>query len=145
MEIVFVEKQGTVIKMMPFAQKVGVAFIDSQGFGSEHGVALARLCNQQAQPARDYTQRYYPQYRDNLASLTDCDASGVGIGIKVNGATRIGINLDTIEEINHVNQGLGFDVDLQIKDLREEIDTTNNTHFMALEGILEQNKEYDSF
>ncbi len=62
---------------------VGIAFIDSQGFGSECGVALARLCNQQKRPAFDYTGGYVPVYKAHLANLTDCDASGVAIGLKV--------------------------------------------------------------
>jgi hypothetical protein len=45
-DVVFAEKQGTVMKMSIFAKKVGLAFIDSQGFGSEYGVALAMLCDQ---------------------------------------------------------------------------------------------------
>lgn len=81
-DVVFVEKQGTVMKMSIFAKKVGLAFIDSQGFGSENGIALAMLFDQQKQAAQDYTMtedRYYctPMYRGNLASLTDCDASGI--------------------------------------------------------------------
>ena len=46
-DVVFVEKQGTVMKMLPFAEKVGLPFINSEGFGSEYGITLARLCNQQ--------------------------------------------------------------------------------------------------
>jgi hypothetical protein len=131
-DVIFVEKQGTVIKMMPFAQKVGVAYIDSQGFGSEYGVALAELCDKQAKPARDYTRRYVPIHRGNLASLTDCDASGINIGMKVNGAVRLGVDLNTIKELNDVNPGLG----LKIEDLQEGVDTTNNTHFKALMGLI---------
>lgn len=67
-DVVFVEKQGTVIKMMPFAEKVGPSFIDSQGFGSEYGVALAMLCDQQASAAYDYTDNYVPIHKGNLAS-----------------------------------------------------------------------------
>jgi hypothetical protein len=61
-DIVFVEKQGTVIKLMPFAEKIGLSFIDSQGFGSEYGVALAMLCDKQAQAAYDYTYSHVPKY-----------------------------------------------------------------------------------
>lgn len=94
-DVIFVEKQGTVIKMSPFAAGAGVEFIDSQGFGSEYGIALARLTDQQREAARSYTcdntgKYYTPIYRAHLANLTDCDASGVGIGIKVTGAIRIG-------------------------------------------------------
>jgi hypothetical protein len=147
-DVVFVEKQGTVIKMLPFAEKVGLAFIDSQGFGSEYGVALARLSDQQIEAARSYTRdnsgKYYtPICRAHLANLTDCDASGVGIGIKITGATRIGIDLDSIQEINDVNRGLGLG--LEIEDLQEDVDNTSNSHFKGLLGILSnKGKLYDS-
>ena len=50
-EVIAVEKQGTVTKMIPLTRDIGVAFIDSQGFISEYGVALARLCDEQGEVA----------------------------------------------------------------------------------------------
>lgn len=145
-DVIFVEKQGTVIKMSPFAAGAGVAFIDSQGFGSEYGIALARLTDQQREAARSYTcdnkgKYYTPIYRGHLANATDCDASGVGIGIKVTGAIRIGIDLGSIQEINNVNPGL----DLNIEDLQEDVDNKDNTHFKGVKGILSgKGKLYES-
>jgi hypothetical protein len=106
----FVEKQGTVVKMSPFAEGTGVAFIDSEGFGSEYSVALARLCDQQKEVAQIYTadkngKYYYPRHKGHLSTLTDCDVSGIVIAIKVEGAIRIGLDLNSIEEINNVNPG----------------------------------------
>ena len=72
--------KGIATNMNITQEYVGIAFIDSQGFGSECGVALARLCNQQKRPAFDYTGGYVPVYKAHLANLTDCDASGVAIG-----------------------------------------------------------------
>jgi hypothetical protein len=142
-DVVFVEKQGTVMKMMPFAEKVGVAFIDSQGFGSEYGVPLAMLCDHQVRAAKDYTDGYVSKYKGNLASLTDCDASGINIGLKVNGAVRIGIDLNTIKEVKTVN--LGLSLDLKIEEPQESIDTSKNTHFKALVGLTYLNgKLYES-
>jgi len=130
-DVVFVEKAGTVMKTNPFAQKVGLAFIDSQGFGSEYGVALARLCDQQNEPAWNYTKGYVPTHAGNLSTLADCDASGVAIGIKINKAIRLGIDLNTIQEINDVNPGL----DLTIEGLQEGVKP--NHHFKSLQGLLE--------
>ena len=60
-DVIVVEKFGTVVKMVPFTQSNGIAFIDSQGFVSEYGIALAKLCNGQTQIAKDYTNRYVPK------------------------------------------------------------------------------------
>ena len=61
-DIIVVEKFGTVVKMIPFTQSNGIAFIESQGFVSEYGIALARLCNGQKQISKDYTDGYVPKY-----------------------------------------------------------------------------------
>ena len=54
---------------------------------------------------------------------------------------RIGIDLNTIREINDVSPGLG----LKIEELQEIVDTTNNTHFKALVGLIHHNgKLYDN-
>jgi len=57
-DVLVVEKQGTVIKMVPFTSNIGIAFIQSQGFVSEYGTALASLCNgggKHGKAAFDYT------------------------------------------------------------------------------------------
>jgi hypothetical protein len=145
-DIVFVEKQSTVTLMSPYTETVGISFIDSEGFGSEYGIALARLCDMQTPCAYEYTSAgngkyYFPKHRGHLANITDCDVSGVAIGIKVNGSDRLGLDLDSIEEINNVNPGL----DLTIEDLHEDIDTSKNTHYLGLLGIFKgKGKLHDS-
>ena len=140
-DIVFVEKQGTVIKMVPFTEKMGIAFIDSQGFGSEYGTVLARLCDKQRGLSAAYTNGYLPTYRGHLGTLRDCDASGVAIGLKVYGATNLGLDLNTIQEINEANPGLA----LEIEELQETVDNNENTHFKGLIGILNRKgKLYES-
>lgn len=128
-DIIVVEKFGTVVKMIPFTQNNGIAFIESQGFVSEYGIALARLCNRQIQVSKDYTSNHVPRYIGNLAVLTDCDSSGVGIGLKIPGAIRLGIDINTIKEINEANPGLG----LKIEDLVER--TKQNSHWEALVNL----------
>ena len=128
-DIIVVEKFGTVVKMIPFTQNNGIAFIESQGFVSEYGIALARLCNGQGQIAKDYTNGYVPKYIGHLGVLTDCDSSGVGIGLKIPGATRLGIDLDTIAQMNEANPGLG----LKLEDLVEG--TKQNSHWEALVNL----------
>jgi hypothetical protein len=122
-DIIVVEKFGTVVKMVPFTKDNGIAFIESQGFVSEYGIALARLCNGQRQVSKDYTNNFVPKYIAHLGVLTDFDSSGVGIGLKIPGATRLGIDINTIREINEANPGLG----LKLEDLVES--TKQNSHW----------------
>jgi hypothetical protein len=128
-DVIVVEKFGAVVKMVPFTQSNGIAFIESQGFVSEYGIALARLCNGQKQVSKDYTEGYIPRYIGHLAVLTDCDSSGVGIGLKIPGAIRLGIDINTIKEINDANPGLG----LKLEDLVEG--TKPNSHWKALVNL----------
>lgn len=139
-DVIVVEKAGTVMKMVPFTEKIGVAFIQSQGFVSEYGIALAGLCNRQEDVAINYTgyvdekdgKRYFvcPLYTGHLGVLTDCDHSGVVIGAKIAGATRLGIDLNTIREINEANPGL----DLEINDIQEG--TKPNSHWEGLYNLV---------
>lgn len=138
-DVICVEKQGTVIKMMPFTDNAGVAFIQSQGFISEYGIALARLANRDRDASYKYTDRYLPRSRANLGNLTDCDSSGLVIGMKVKGATRIGIDPDTIDEINQVNKGLEDELDIDLPLELEDVEESNeiNDHWKGLRGILD--------
>jgi hypothetical protein len=119
-DVLVVEKQGTVIKMVPFTMNIGIAFIQSQGFVSEYGTALASLCNGgHGSIPSDYTKGFVPMHTGNLGVLTDCDSSGVVIGLGIKNATRIGIDLDTITEMNKVNSDLGIELNLELEDLQE--------------------------
>lgn len=134
-DVLVVEKQGTIIKMVPFTRNIGIAFIQSQGFVSEYGTALASLCNGgHGTLSFDYTKGYTPKYTGHLGVITDCDSSGVMIGLGIKNATRIGIDLDTITEMNKVNSDLGIELNLKLEDLQES--TRINTHWISLDGIL---------
>ena len=76
--------------------------------------------------SKDYTSNHVPKYTGHLAVLTDRDSSGVGIGLKIPGAIRLGIDINTINEINDANPGLG----LKLEDLVEG--TKQNSHWEAL-------------
>ena len=147
-DIACVEKQGTVIKMMPYTRNNGVAFIQSQGFISEYGIALARLANADREARIDYLHKDATQILPcNLGNLTDCDSSGIVIGLKVKGATRLGIDPDTINEINKVNEDeedeLDANLPVEIEDVEES--NTSNTHWDALVCITNRTgKTYES-
>lgn len=147
-DVIGVEKQGTVLKMTPFTKDNGVAFIQSQGFVSEYGIALACLTNEDYETRKDYLPPDTPRiYTSNLGNLTDCDSSGIVIGMKLKNATRLGIDLDTIDEINHINEGLedelGIDLPIELEDVEESNEI--NTHWEGLHGILKgTGKLYES-
>ena len=87
--------------------------------------------------ARDYTG-CYPKHEAHLGVLTDCDSSGVVIGLKIKDATRIGIGLNSITEMIDINRKLGLDLssELSIENLVET--TSTNSHWNGLKGILSQ-------
>jgi hypothetical protein len=130
-DVIVVEKAGTVLKMIPFTRNRGIAFIQSQGFVSEYGIALAQLANRDYQAAQDFNNGYGPKYAGHLGALADCDSSGMLIGLKIPGATRLGIDLGTIDEMIYVNKRLGLD-------LTEELSLENlveSTQKNSLENI----------
>ena len=133
-DVVCVEKQGTVIKMVPFTENNGIAFIQSQGFLSEYGVALAQLTVRDKEARTNYLpENNLGPHKANLGNLTDCDSSGIVIGMKVRGATRLGIDLNTIDEINQVNENDDEFIPIELEDLKES--NKANSHWDGLVGI----------
>jgi hypothetical protein len=86
-DVVCVEKMGIIQKFIPFMDKFGIAFLQSQGFMVEYGEMLAQGGKKSGA---------------NVAVLTDFDSSGVALGFKLDGVTRIGVDFDTINEINEI-------------------------------------------
>jgi hypothetical protein len=142
-DVIVVEKAGTVMKLVKFTSKCGIAFIQSQGFVSEYGIALAAIANGQEEIAQIYTldnnsNTYYsPDHVGHLGVLTDCDHSGCMIGTKIPGAVRLGIDVTTIDEINIANPGLG----LKIGKLVEG--TKKNTHWLSLLNLANNGWEWN--
>jgi hypothetical protein len=67
--------------------------------------------------------------------------------MKVKGAMRMGIDLDTIREINHINKGLGDELDIDLPLELEDLEESNsaNTHWYGLVGITNKTgKLYES-
>lgn len=69
--------------------------------------------------------------------MTDFDASDVATGIKIDNAIRIGIDSNTIKEINDVNQSL----DLRIEDLQEGVDPSD--HYESFIGLNDKGTLYE--
>jgi hypothetical protein len=138
-DVIVVEKAGTVLKVVPFTKNVGIAFIQSQGFVSEYGIALAQLANHDYQASVDYTNGIWPKHAGHLGVLMDCDSSGWLIGMKIPVAHRIGINLKSIKEMIEVNNGLGLDFTEQLSMENLVESTKANSHWEGLKGVLMRN------
>ena len=144
-EVIVVEKAGTVLKMVPYTKGLGIAFIQSQGFVSEYGIALAQLANGDYQAANNFNGGYIPKYTGHLATLMDCDSSGVSIGTKIIGAIRLGLDLESIDEMIEVNKRLGLDLSDKL-DIISIVETTKpNSHWQGLLGIIQHNNKSNTF
>ena len=144
-DVIVVEKAGTVLKMVPYTKRRGIAFIQSQGFVSEYGVALAHLVSGDYQAADDFNGGYIPKYTGHLATLMDCDSSGVSIGTKIIGAIRLGLDLESIDEMIEVNKKLGLDLTDKL-DINSIVETTKpNSHWQGLLGIIQHNNKSNTY
>jgi len=84
-DIICIEKEGIVEKLSPFTEGVGIALVQSQGFISEYGIMLAMEAKHKGA---------------NVMILTDFDSDGVKIAFELKGITRIGIDFESINQIN---------------------------------------------
>ena len=84
-DVICIEKEGIVEKLAPFTEGVGIALVQSQGFVSEYGQMLAQ---------EDKITRA------NVMVLTDFDTDGIKIAFHIEGITRLGIDFNSINEIN---------------------------------------------
>ena len=84
-EVVLTEKDTLVTKFAPFTEGVGIALVHSQGFVAEYGEMLAQKAK---------------AYGGNVMVLTDYDSDGIRIASYLENIVRIGIDYDTIKEIN---------------------------------------------
>ncbi|HEY7573336.1 MAG TPA: hypothetical protein VH796_18400 [Nitrososphaeraceae archaeon] len=144
-DVIVVEKAGTVLKTVPYTKGRGIAFIQSQGFVSEYGIALAQLANGDLQAAYDFNGGYIPKYTGHLATLMDCDSSGVSIGTKIIGAIRLGLDLECVDEMIEVNKRLGLDLADKL-DINSIVETTKpNSHWQGLLGIIQHNNKSNTY
>jgi hypothetical protein len=84
-DVVLVEKEGTVNKLVPFTTELGIAFVQSEGFVTEYGEMLAEEIHRRG---------------NNLAILSDFDSSGIVLTHKIKGAIRLGFDLGVLDEFN---------------------------------------------
>ena len=84
-DLIIVEKEGIVDKLVPFTTEYGIALLYSRGFVSEYGEMLA----EQAE-----------LYGANIGIVTDFDASGVDIGAQLTKSSE--------DEVKRLVYGLNY-------------------------------------
>ena len=112
-DVIFIEKEGVVNRLVPFTKNVGISLVQCGGFFSEYALFLAEMSKKEG---------------GNIAILTDFDSSGVtmGLKVKVKNAIRIGADMNTI-------------TDLGLRDRLEKIQerVARNTHWQGIKDILD--------
>jgi hypothetical protein len=84
-DIICIEKEGIVEKLSPFTGGVGIALVQSQGFVSEYGIMLVQAARKSGA---------------NVMVLTDFDTDGIKIAFELEGIIRIGIDFESVHQIN---------------------------------------------
>ena len=93
-DLIIIEKEGAVEVLAPFADKYGIALLNSRGFLTEYASRLSSLSK---------------KYGSNVVILTDFDVSGLLLATKIDvNIHRIGIDFKTIQyfglDINSVQE-----------------------------------------
>ena len=83
-DLLIIEKESIANALMDYANKMGVAILNTRGFLTEYAEELAELAREN---------------RCNIATLTDWDSSGLVIASKLPKAYRIGIDEKTLEKL----------------------------------------------
>ncbi len=101
-DLLVIEKEGIADVLAPFAEKVGIAILNSRGFLTEYATKLSRLAKEKG---------------CNIAILTDLDSSGLIISTKLPNAHRIGIDFDTLFSLERLYD----DLELYREDVEEDV------------------------
>ena len=72
-DVIFIEKEGIVEKLVPFTTDLGIALVHSKGFYSEYAEMLANEA---------------VKWGANVGILTDFDSAGINIGLKIRGPVQ---------------------------------------------------------
>ncbi len=104
--LLIIEKEGVAEQLSVFADDKGIALLNTRGFLTEYAEILSKKSEKDG---------------CNVAILTDFDASGLVLAANAPNAYRIGIDFETLE-----------DLELDIKDVEEQY-TPENKHLKPLE------------
>ncbi len=126
-DMLIIEKEGVAEVLSPYAEKMGIALLNTRGFLTEYATMLSHLSKKNG---------------CNVAILTDFDVSGLLLARKVSDVFRIGIDFETLNYFG-----------LKPKDVEERY-TAENNHMKPLqemgptdgeeENIFYKNLEYIS-
>ena len=105
-DLLVIEKEGIADVLAPFADKHGIAILNSRGFLTEYATDLSRLAQEKG---------------CNVAILTDLDSSGLSISTSIPNGYRIGIDFSTIDSLG-----------LNPEDVEEEVISKNDPHLTSL-------------
>src|SRR6266487_4689491 len=112
-DLLIIEKEGVAQVLTPFADKKGIALLNTRGFLTEYASKLSELS---------------ANHSCNVAILSDFDVSGMYLAEKApNGVYRIGIDFDTVEYFG-----------LEVEDVAESYEANNN-HLKPLLEIARSN------
>jgi len=115
-DLLVIEKEGVAEVLSPYADKMGIALLNTRGFLTEYATMLSSLSKQQG---------------CNVTILTDFDVSGLLLARKVPDIYRIGIDFDTLEYMR-----------LDSSEIEEDY-TPDNNHIKPLEEIADQEGDDD--
>ena len=96
-DMLIIEKEGVVEQLKLFADEYGIALLNTRGFLTEYAEILQNKAEKEG---------------CNISILTDFDASGLAIACNVSNAYRIGIDFETLN-----------DLDIEISDVEEGYDS----------------------
>jgi 5S rRNA maturation endonuclease (ribonuclease M5) len=109
-DLIIIEKQGAVEVFGPFADRNGIALLNTRGFLTEYAIELSKLAE---------------QHKCNIAILTDLDSSGLIISTKIPNVYRLGVDIDTLFELELYKEDVEEEVGLEKKnwDLKKRTGT----------------------
>ena len=108
-DIIFIEKRDIVRALGKFAEKIGIALVNSHGHLTEYAKDLAEFAKESGA---------------HLAIMTDYDIPGIHIASKLNGVVWLGVDERMLEhfEISHENKQLVVGYHPQRRLLKSTID-----------------------
>ena len=113
-DIILIEKEGISLALAPYASRKGVALINSRGFIVDYAKDLLALSK---------------EHNANIFQLTDYDASGLVISMKIQGIPRMGVDPITVSELG-----------LRLSDVQESYKAPTN-HLKKLPKALRKEVE----
>lgn len=103
-DLIIIEKEGAVKALGPFADKYGIALLNTRGFLTEYAIDVAK------------------ETGSNISILSDFDVSGLLLATKASdNIHRLGIDFQTIQDLG-----------LDIETVQEEYTPEHNSHYKHL-------------